>query len=561
MKKLLAALLAMMMLFSCVAAMADAGSEPDWTEYNALIADIKAETDFAAREAKMHQAEDILMSTYAVIPIYYYNDDYMQRSTVDGIYANLFGFKYFQYATVEGSDTLKLNLASEPDYLDPALNSSVDGACLAIASFGGLYTYNANEELVPDFATGYEMSEDGLTYTFTMRDGLKWSDGTDLTAKDFEYSWKRAANPQTAADYSYMFNGIKGYPDNLAVTASEDGKTLIVELDAPCAYMLDLMAFPAFYAVPQHAVEAAEGWQENPGAWALEAGFVTSGPYTLTEWTHNTSMTYTKNPNYWDAENVKLNQLQFMLSADDTAIYAAYQAGDVDFIDSVPTDEKANLQGNPEYKVIDNLGTYYAAFNVKSHLFDGKTVEQAAAMREAFSKLIDREYIIETVAQNGQKVATAYIPEGMADGQGGVFKQNDDAYTYPVTATTSDGEELVGYYELEPDVDGAIELLKQAGFEFDDNNMLSANTPINIEYLTNENSGHIAAAECMQQDFAAVGINMTIRSMDWNVFLEDRKNGNFDFAREGWLADFNDPINMLEMWTTDSGNNDCQFGR
>jgi len=288
---------------------------------------------------------------------------------------------------------------------------------------------------------------------------------------------------------------------------------------------------------------------------------VTSGPFTLTEWTHNNSMTYTKNPNYWDAENVKLNQLQFMLSADDTAIYAAYQAGDVDFIDGVPTDEKANLQGNPEYKVIDNLGTYYAAFNVKSSLFDGKTVEQAAAMREAFSKLIDREYIIETVAQNGQKVATAYIPEGMADGNGGVFKQNDDAYTYPVTATTSDGEELVGYYELEPDVDGAIELLKQAGFEFDDNNMLSANTPINIEYLTNENSGHIAAAECMQQDFAAVGINMTIRSMDWNVFLEDRKNGNFDFAREGWLADFNDPINMLEMWTTDSGNNDCQFGR
>ena len=264
MKKLLAALLAMMMLFSCIAAMADAGSEPDWTEYNTLIADIKAETDFAAREAKMHQAEDILMSTYAVIPIYYYNDDYMQRSTVDGIYANLFGFKYFQYATVEGSDTLKLNLASEPDYLDPALNSSVDGACLAIASFGGLYTYNANEELVPDFATGYEMSEDGLTYTFTMRDGLKWSDGADLTAKDFEYSWKRAANPQTAADYSYMFNGIKGYPDNLAVTASEDGKTLTVELDAPCAYMLDLMAFPCSTRCPSSASRPSRAGRRIP---------------------------------------------------------------------------------------------------------------------------------------------------------------------------------------------------------------------------------------------------------------------------------------------------------
>ena len=563
MKKLLAILLAAMMLLSCaVTAMADEGSEPSWTEYDALIADIKSETDFAAREAKMHQAEDMLMQTYAVIPIYHYNDLYMQRSTVHGIYANLFGFKYFQYATVEGSDTLKLNLASEPDKLDPALNSSVDGACLAIASFGGLYTYDAEGNLKPDFATGYEVSEDGLTYTFTMREGLKWSDGSDLTAKDFEYSWKRAADPQTAADYSYMFNGIKGYEDNnLAVAASEDGKTLTVELTAPCAYMLDLMAFPAFYAVKQEAVEAAADWQTNPGAWALEAGFVTSGPYVLSEWTHNESMVYTKNPNYYDAENVTLEKLEFMLSADDTAIYAAYQAGDVDFIDTVPTDEIQNLKADPEFHIIDNLGTYYAAFNVKSDLFAGKTVEQANAMREAFSKLIDREYIIETVAQCEQKPANAFIPEGMADGQGGVFKVNDDAYTYPVVATAANGDELAGYYDLAVDEEGARELLKQAGFEFDDNGMLSANTPISIEYLTNESSAHVAIAECMQQDFAVVGIQMSIRTCDWNVFLNDRKNGNFDFAREGWLADFNDPINMLEMWTTDSGNNDCQFGR
>lgn len=555
MKKLLAALLAMMMLVSCVAiAMADEGSEPDWTEYDKLIAEVKAETDFEAREAKMHQAEDILMDTGCIVPIYYYNDLYMQKETVDGIYANLFGFKFFQYATVEGSDTLRLNLASEPDHLDPALNSSVDGACLAIASFGGLYTYDAEGNLKPDFATGYEMSEDGLTYTFTMREGLKWSDGADLTAKDFEYSWKRAAAPETAADYSYMFNGIKGYPSDLAVTASEDGTTLTVELDAPCAYMLDLMAFPAFYAVPQQAVEAVEGWEENPGAWANEAGFVTSGPFTLTDWTHNESMVYTKNPNYYDAENVKLEKLEFMLSADDTAIYAAYQAGDVDFIDSVPTDEIQNLKDNPEFHIIDNLGTYYVCFNVKSDLFAGKTVEQAAAMRKALSKLIDREYIIDTVGQCEQKPANAFIPEGMADGNGGVFKANDDAYTYP-------DEENVGYYDYEVDVDGAIELLKEAGFEFGDDGMLSDATPISFEYLTNESSGHIAIAECIQQDLAAVGITMTIRTCDWNVFLDDRKAGNYDVARNGWIADFNDPINMLEMWTTESGNNDVQFGR
>ncbi|MBQ7182386.1 MAG: peptide ABC transporter substrate-binding protein, partial [Clostridia bacterium] len=330
MKKLLALLLAAMMVMGIASAFADAGSEPDWTEYDALIATIKSTTDFAERAKLMHQAEDILMDTGAIVPIYYYNDVYMAKPELTGFYSNPYGTKFFMYSDFGDKTTIRLQLASEPDKLDPALNSSVDGACLAANSFGGLYTYDANGELAPNFATGYEVSEDGKTYTFTIRDGLKWSDGTELTAKDFEYSWKRAAAPETAADYSYMFNGIKGYPDNLAVTASEDGKTLTVELDAPCAYMLDLMAFPAFYAVQQAAVESAEDWQNNPGAWANEAGFVGCGPYVLTEWTHNESMVYTKNPNYYDAENVTLEKLTFMLSADDTAIYAAYQADDVD---------------------------------------------------------------------------------------------------------------------------------------------------------------------------------------------------------------------------------------
>ena len=561
MKKLLAALLAMMLIVVCAApAMADEGSEPDWSEYDALIAQIKSTTDFAEREALMHQAEDMLMATGCIVPIYYYNDIYMKKSTLEGMYSNAFGTKFFMYATNGDADTLRINLASEPDKLDPALNSSVDGATLAANTFAGLYTYNADGELTPNVAEGYEVSEDGLTYTFTLKDGLKWSDGSDMTAADFEYSWKRAAATETAADYSYMFNGIKGYPDELAVAASEDGKTFTVELSAPCAYFLDLAAFPTFFPVKQSEVEGAEGYLDengtvlNPGAWATEAGFVSNGAYVLTEWVHNESMTYTKNPYYWDAENVKIETLQFMLSADDTAIYAAYQAGDLDFADTVPTDEIATLlaEENPEFHIVDELGTYYVCFNVKSDLFAGKTVEQAAAMRQAFSLLIDRQYIADTVGQTGQKVATSYIPLGMMDGQGGMFKVNDDDYTYPVED---------GYYGVDVDTEAAIELLKSAGYEFDDSGMLSADTPISFEYLTNETSGHVAIAECIQQDLAMVGIDMTIRTCDWNVFLNDRKAGNYDIARNGWIADFNDPINMLEMWETNSGNNDAQFGR
>ncbi len=532
------------------------GPAPDWTEFDALVAEIKSTTDFVGREALMHKAEDILMGTGALLPIYYYNDVFMMKPDVQGVYFNNFGTKFFDKASKEGTTTLKLQLASEPDKLDPALNSSVDGAILAAASFGGLYTYNEAGELAPNYATGYEMSEDGLTYVFTIRDGLKWSNGDPLTAKDFEYSWKRAVAAETAADYSYMYDSIKGYPDALDVVASEDGKTFTVNLKAPVAYFLDLAAFPTFFAVHQATVENAVGFKDeagavvNPGAWALEAGFVSSGAFTLAEWKHEESMVYVKNPNYWDAENVKLERLELMLSADEVAIFAAYQAGDLDFIEQVPVDQVKSLIGTPEFYVVGQLGTYFAIFNVNSPIFEGMTVEQAAAFRKAISVLIDRNYIVETVAQTGQQPANSFIPAGMLDGHGGVFKADDADYTYPVET---------GYYSLTPDVAKAVEYLKEAGLEVGDDNMLK--TPMSLTYIFNTSAAHAAIAELLQQDLAQVGINVELKTLEWNVFLNERKEGNYDFARHGWIADFNDPVNMLEMWTTDSGNNDAQFGR
>ena len=569
MKKFLTLLLALTMVLSLAAAgatayaadaselVSDAFIDPlaDWAQYDELIAQIKAETDFAKRTELMHQAEDILMATNCVIPIYYYNDIYMQKDYVDGIYANPFATKFFMYTTMSnGADTLRLNLSSEPDYLDPALNSSVDGACLAANAFSGLYTYNADGVTTPACAEGYTVSEDGLTYTVTLKDGLKWSDGSDLTAADFVYSWKRAAADETAADYAYMFNGIAGFPNDLAVEAP-DATTFVFTLTAPCAYMEDLMAFPTFFPVKQEVVESYADWQTSPGGWCQDAGnWVSNGAYVLTGWDHDGSMTYEKNPYWFDADNVSVEKLEYMLSADDTAIYAAYNAGDVDFIDSVPTDEIATLlaEENPEFHIVDELGTYYVAFNAKSSIFEGKTPEQAACMREAFMILIDRDYICENIGQTGQVAANAFIPLGMADGNGGFFK------TEPVE------EGYFDPYAINDDYDAtvakAIELLEAAGYEFEDG-VLAASNPIQLEYLTNTTSGHIAIAESIQQDLAVVGIELSIAQQDWNVFLEERKQGNFDFAREGWIADFNDPINMLEMWTTVSGNNDCQFGR
>ena len=539
---------------------------PDWEEYDALIAQIKAETDMAAREAMMHQAEDMLMDTGAIIPVYYYNDVYLQKPEVSGIFSNAYATKFFMFAENGENTTLKLNLASEPAYLDPALNSSVDGACLAANSFAGICSYNADGEVEKALADDIQTSEDGLVWTITLKPDLKWSDGSELNANDFVYSWNRAADEKTGADYFYMFDAIARKDDGtLAVDASEDGQTLTITLAAPCAYFMDLLAFPTYFPVPQASVEAAEGWEETPGKWAQEAGFVSNGAFVLTEWKHEESMVYEKNPNYFRADEVKLERLEFMLSADDTAIFAAYNAGDIDFADGVPTDEIASLLDNPEFNIVGELGTYYIAFNVNSELFTGMTPEQAANMRKGLSLLIDRDYICENIGQTGQEPASTFIPTGMMDGNGGVFRANDDDYTYPVVYTYGEGE-TGGYYDptvdaYDANVEQGIELLKAAGFEFTDDNMLSEETPINITYITNPTSGHIAIAEALQQDFAQIGANITIEQEEWNVFLDERKQGHFDMAREGWIADFNDPINMLEMWMTDSGNNDAQFGR
>ncbi len=522
---------------------------PDWSEYDKLISEIRTDTDLEDREAKMHQGEDMLMATGAVLPIYYYNDLYLEKEGFSGDFATVFGTKYFMYTKKDGKavDKMHINLASEPDHLDPALNSSVDGAALAANSFVGLYTYDADGKVVPALADGDpEISDDNLTYTVKMKKDLKWSDGSTLNANDIIYSWQRAADPKTASDYAYLFDVFAKNDDGTPVCSAPDDNTVTFTLTAPCPYIMSLLAFPVFMPVQKAAVEAADPDGSNPGAWASEAGFVSNGAYTLKSWKHNESMVYVKNPNFYDADNVSVDELDFMLSADDTAILAAYQSGDLDYADTVPNGEIQNLKDKPDFHVIPNMGTYYVGFNVNSKMFDGKTVDQANAMRRAISLLIDRQYIIDTIGQTEQQAATSFIPAGMSDGHGGVFKENDSDYTFPVDD---------GYYkDLSADQEGntakAIELLKSAGFKFDDNNQLSADTPLHINYLTNQGTGHEGIAQAIQQDLSAVGITMDISVEDWQTFLNDRKQGNFDVAREGWLADYDDPINMLEMERT-----------
>ncbi len=541
----------------------------DWKAYDELIDFIKSTQDMEARLAAMHEAEDMLMATGAIVPIYHYNDNYMAKTGLEGFYVTPYAYKYFEKASFGDRDYLNLCIASEPQYIDPALNSAVDGAVLAVNSFSGLVTYNEDMELVPDTAESIDISDDGMTYTFTMRDGLKWSNGDPFDARDFEYSLKRAADPEVGADYRYMLDCIKGWPeddtedvDNLAVTASEDGKTLTIELKAVTAYFLDLCAFPTYFPVHQASVEGAPGFKDadgnikDPAAWTQEGGYVSNGPFMNTGWVHNQSITFEKNPNFHRADNVTLEKLHFVLNDDDPVIYQMYRAGDLDFIDNIPPAEIKKLieEEDPEFYVVDNLGTYFVIFNVNSEMFDGMSTEQAAKVRWAIMYAIDRQYIIDVVGQTGQTLANSFLPPLMLDGTGNEFKRNTAAYTYP-------DADSAGYYGHEQDLDKSRELLSEAGYEFDADGKLLDSNPLHIEYLFNTHEAHAQIAQIILDDLAQLGIEMTVNQMDWDTTLAERKAGNYDVARHGWIADFNDPVNMLEMWTSTSGNNDAQFGK
>ena len=343
-----------------------------WAEtYDVLIGEIKKCTDVENRYAMMHLAEDMLMDTGCLVPLYFYTDLFMLDDSVNGFFSNPLGYKYFYKADVDGNtDSISVCIASEPDVLDPALNSAVDGATLDSHLFAGLAKWDQDETgklvITADCATELPegvVNEDGtVTYTYTLRDGLKWSDGQDLTAADFAFAWKRAASEELGADYGYMLECIKGYPNDLAVEATDD-KTLVVTLNNAIAYWNELLAFPSYFPVREDVV-ANEGWCTDAST------FVSNGAYKMTGWDHNSVITLTKNEGYYDAENVTMKEIKFYLSDDANNMLTNFKNGDWLLIDDVPTNEIATLKTEypTEFKVAGQIGAYYVCWNINEDL-------------------------------------------------------------------------------------------------------------------------------------------------------------------------------------------------
>ncbi len=486
------------------------------------------------------------------------------------------------------ANSLSVCLASEPDTLDPALNSAVDGATMCAHLFAGLAKWAQDAEgklvIVADCATELVegvANEDGtVTYTYTLRDGLKWSDGKDLTAADFVFAWNRAASPALSGDYNYMFDVVKGYaemwetketgevdeegnavtefvnPDAKLAVEAKDAKTIVVTLNNAVSYWNELLAFPTYYPVREDVV-TNENWATDP------ATYVNNGPYTIAAWEHNSVITLKKNDNYFDAAKVTMPELKFYLSDDSNNMLTNFKNGDWLLIDDVPTNEIGALKKDypNEFVVAGQIGTYYVCWNINEEILpEGSTLTGAEAeaakaeIRNAIGLLFDRNHIVEQIAQGGQVPASSFVAMGMT---------NPDGTEFYKTAHSTD-DDFDGYYNVSKDATAsnfttAIEVLKKY-YTFDEATQKFTNFPT-LTYLYNTSDSHKAIGEYLAAALANVGITMTLENQEWSTFLNTRKNGEYSIARNGWLADYNDPICFLDMWTTVSGNNDIQYGK
>ena len=463
-----------------------------------------------------------------------------------------------------GPFEITLNIASEPQSIDPALNSAVDGAIMLGHMFEGLMKWKdsevetpgsdgtcTNAELTEGQAESYEkvVNDDGtVTYTFKIRSDARRSDGKPVTAGDFVYSWQRLVTPETAADYNYMIDSVVNAneimagdmdPTELAVSAPDDS-TFVVTLTSDLPYFLEVCAFPATFPVRQDVTTKEDGTPNDQ--WTFDvASYLSNGPYKLTAWNHNSEIVMEPNEQYYDAANLGPDKITFKLMDDQNAMLSGFNSGELDFIEDVPQAELPSLIASGDLKIVDYIGTYYVCYQTQKAPFDDPRV------RQAFTLAVDRTFIVDKVTQAGQVPANGFVPAGVYDAAGST---GDDFRTVGGAYYSIEGD---ADYSYEANCEKARELLAEAGYPNGEG------FPV-VEYLYNTSDAHKAVAEALQNMWETeLGVKVTLNNQEWAVFLQTRKDGNYSIARNGWIADYNDPMAFLDMWLTGGGNNDAQY--
>ena len=437
---------------------------------------------------------------------------------------------------------LVFNLGEDPETMDPTLNNSSGAGTMILNAFEGLMVLNENDQPVEGAAESYEVSEDGLVYTFKLRQDGKWSDGEAVVADNFKYSWLRALNKETAAEYAYQLFYIKNAEKfyNGEASAEEvgikvlDDYTLEVTLETPTSYFLQLCAFTTYVPLREDIVSAnPEGWATKPET------YISNGAFKLVKWDMKDQLVFEKNENYWDKDSVKLDTLTFKLVSDETTAYSELKAGNFDIVNSVPTNEIEPGIEEGLVHVNPKLGTYYFAINVGKQDTLNEDVKKALSnklVRQALNLAIDRQEIIDNVGKAEQVPAYSFVPKGIIDENGNEFASKE-------------------YYDpsdMEGNKEKAKELLKEAGYE-------NGQGIPTIELMYNSEGPHKDICQIIQQNWEKIGINVELTNQEWAVFSNSRQQGDYQIARHGWIGDYVDPMTFLDLWVTNGGNNDCGF--
>ena len=422
------------------------------------------------------------------------------------------------------------NPGAEPKTLDPQMSSGIPEAIIELSLFEGLTRLDENSNPIAGVAESWDISDDMMTYTFHLRDS-QWNDGTPVKASDFKFAWMRALDPANAAEYSYQLWYIKNGQAFTEGTAKAedvgieviDDKTLKVTLEAPTPYFLSLTAFPTYFPVSEANVTANPEWNLAPET------FVSNGPFKMQTWSHNDKIVTVKNDKYWDADAVQLTELTFSLIEDPKSALTAFEAGQLDGTDNIPTQDIDRLKADGTLITSPYLGTYYYMFNTTKEPFNDERV------RQAFTMAIDRQKLIDNVVKGGQTPAYSFVPGGIPDAEAGkTFR------------------EVGGDYYTE-DVEKAKQLLADAGYP-------NGEGFPEVTLLYNTSTNHQVIAEALQDMWATnLGVTVKLTNQEWKVYLESRNTLSFDIARAGWIGDYVDPMTFMDMWVADSGNNDTGY--
>ena len=428
--------------------------------------------------------------------------------------------------------TFTLNIVTEPSSIDPQITTDIPGGTVDELILEGLLRKDKTGKSVAGIAQKWEKSKDGLVWTFHLRDGVKWSNGDPVTAKDFKAGWIRGLNPDTAGSNASMLFVIKNGEKYNAKKVSEnevgikviDDKTLQVTLESPTPYFDDLVTFKSFMPLNQ------KFYNEAKDKYFTEAKYtISNGPYTLEKWTHDSELKFKKNPNYWDAGNVKIDNVELKIIATDSAVNA-FKNKEVD-VTAVTFEQAKEFAGKPELVKANDGGIYYLLFNTKENVFKN------AKVRRAITMAINKEELVNKVLEGSEKLTKTFTPSGI--GLNGVSKD------FPAEVATDQPK-----FNVAEAKKLLAEGLKEEGL---------SELP-RFEILFNDTGSRKAIAEYIQESLRNnLGANVELDKVSGKERIERTKKRDYQISLQNWTGDFLDPITYLDLFDSTNANNRGDF--